>query len=140
MSTSLERVKAAVVDGRLQNAYWRQEQLLKLHGVLLRERGALQDAIVADAHYTADEAKVEYSLTLGALRQTFTDLDPEREHHDEYQIAHSKDFLSRRVPVGLVYIDPTRHTMLYSVIVPTCRAIAAGNCVVLKVSVLMSLD
>lgn len=38
------------------------------------------------------------------------------------------------VPAGIVYIEPTSHTMFYSVVVPVASALAAGNCVILLVS------
>ena len=45
-------------------------------------------------------------------------------------MAKGKDASGNREPMGIVYIEPTRHTLLYSVISPVSSAIAAGNCIV----------
>ncbi|KAK8152591.1 Aldehyde/histidinol dehydrogenase [Phyllosticta citrichinensis] len=129
----LARVKSTATDGRLANIYWRQDQLRALHSVLVQHEKDALAAIEHDApRNTPTEAKLEYYLTLSAVKQHYASLDPQRSLDDEYRIKHGKDAADRRDAVGIVHVDPTAHTLFYSALVALAAAIAAGNCVVLE--------
>lgn len=132
---ALTNVRATATDGRLHNIYWRQDQLRSLHATLVSHEAAALEAITKDSHNTLAEAKVEFYLAVGAVKQQFLSLNPDKELVREYRVAHGTDAADRLEPVGIVYIEPAAaHTLLYSVIVPLASAIAAGNCVVVQVS------
>ncbi|KAK7509192.1 Aldehyde/histidinol dehydrogenase [Phyllosticta citriasiana] len=129
----LARVKSTATDGRLANIFWRQDQLRALHGVLVQHEKDALAAIEHDApRNTPTEAKLEFYLALSAVKQQYAGLDPQRSLDDEYRIKHGKDAADRRDAVGIVYVDPTAHTLFYSALVALAAAIAAGNCVVLQ--------
>jgi len=127
------RLRAAATDGRLSNVFIRREQLKRLHNSLVTSADAIREAIVQDSGNTQAEAAVEYSLALASIKKQVAALDPEKELEDEYRIANGKDALDRRETIGIVYIEPTSHTLFFSIIVPLSVAIAAGNCVVVQV-------
>ncbi|EKG11852.1 hypothetical protein MPH_11348 [Macrophomina phaseolina MS6] len=132
---ALANVRNTALDGRLQNIFWRQDQLRSLHGKLVAQEPAVLEAITKDSHNTLAEAKIEYYLALAAVKQHYSSLNPEQELEREYRVAHGKDAADRREPIGIAYIEPaTAHTLFYSVIVPLASAIAAGNCVVVQLS------
>ncbi|KAK8234947.1 Aldehyde/histidinol dehydrogenase [Phyllosticta capitalensis] len=130
----LVRVQSTATDGRLANIFWRQDQLRALHGALVTHEKDALAAIEHDApHNTPTEAKLEFYLALAAVKQQYSSLDPQRSLDDEYRIKHGKDASDRRDAVGIVYIEPsTQHTLFYSALVALASAIAAGNCVVLR--------
>ncbi len=131
--TALERLEATIIDGRAENVRFRQDQLQNLHRALCEEEDGIRSALSADSSVlTPAEIETEYALTLDAIRHFYDSLDFDRELEDEYRIANGKTYKNRRVPIGIVLIRPTRHTRLFSVVVPLAAAIAAGNCVVLE--------
>ncbi|EOD47418.1 putative aldehyde dehydrogenase protein [Neofusicoccum parvum UCRNP2] len=132
---ALSNVRCTATDGRLQNIYWRLDQLRSLHTTLVSHEASVLEAITNDSHNTLAEAKIELYLALAAVKQHFLSLHPDQELEREYRVAHGKDAADRRDPVGIVYIEPaTTHTPFYSVVVPLAAAIAAGNCVVVQLS------
>lgn len=133
MTKPFSRVRAAAIDGRLSNVYKRQTELERLHRTLVQNSQTIKDAIIEDTGYSAAEAAIEYHLTLASLKKQYTLLDPRKELEDEYRIARGEDAPDRREASGIVYIVPTSHTLLFSVIAPLSAAIAAGNCVVVQV-------
>jgi len=131
-------VRAAVLDGRANNIFYRLTQLEKLQKALLNEAVAIQDAIVADSGVTAAEAKIEFSLALEALRERYAELDPKKEHENEFRIANKKNAEDARVGAGLVVIEPATHTLFYSIVAPISAALAAGNCLIVRVSMIIT--
>lgn len=130
----LAAVKAAAIDGRGRNAFYRKTQLDNLQSALVKEASTIQDAIVVDTGCLPSEARLEFSLALGALRDRFTELDPERELALEYRVAKGTDAPDMREPYGVAIIRASQqHTPFYSTIAPACAALAAGNCIVLQV-------
>ena len=127
-------LRAAAVDGRTRNGFFRKEQLQKLHNSLATEASAIQEAIVTSSSCTPAEAKIEYSLALEEVKQRFVELDTTKELVDEYAIARKTNASNLRVGAGIVIIQPTSHTLFYSTVTPLSSAIAAGNCVILQVS------
>jgi hypothetical protein len=132
-SLPFPRLRAAAVDGRLSNAFVRQEQLKRLHSSLIKSADSIQEAIIKDSGNTKAEAAVEFSLALACVKRQVASLNPEKELEDEYRVAKGKDAADRREAIGIVYIEPINHTFFYSVVVPLSMAIAAGNCVIVQV-------
>lgn len=129
------RLRAARIDGRTQNAFFRRNELNKLYRTLLAHTLPIQDAIKKDSGISLQEAQIEYFLSLSAIRDHYNTISPDSELEKEYDIANGNSAKNRRVGHGLVHISPSRYTMLYSIIAPLSAAIAAGNCIILEVSV-----
>lgn len=126
-------VRAAALDGRLSNPWWRQSQLQNLHDGLVRESTALISATVQDSKViTHAEAKIEYYLAVKTVKHHYSALRPDEELQEEYKILKG-NLPTRREPFGIAYICPISHTYLYSVVSAVSAALAAGNCVVLNV-------
>ena len=129
-------LRAAVIDGRAQNVYYKMTQLEHLHKSLVKNASAIQNAIVADTGNTSGEAKIEYTLALNALRDQFVQLDPKKILDEEYAVTRKQNASNMRVGAGSVVIQPASYGLVYSVITPLVAAIAAGNCVIVQVSIL----
>ena len=128
-------LRAAAIDGRTHNVFYRQTQLQKLHKALITNAEAFVSAIVSDSGNTRGEAQIEYSLALTELRERYVELKPKEELELEYAIAKGSDATERRVGFGFVIIKATAdHTLFFSVVAPLSAAIAAGNCVIVQVS------
>lgn len=134
MAGQAQRVRSAVIDGRAQTPRYIQKQLTQLYDALQKAQPAIQNAIRRDTDYSSVEADSEIFLALKAVRQQYEAFNLEEFLDQEYSLAHAKDNLSRRVPVGCVYIIPSQHSRFYSIVQPACAAIAAGNCVMVEVS------
>ncbi len=135
----MDRLRAAVIDNRVENVRYRQNELQSLHQVLRENSDKLRLAITRDSHgdhatEASLEAEAEYSHVLTVIREFYLSLDFEQSIRDEYLLANAADNPSRRVGKGLVFIKPTLHTRLYSILCPITAAITAGNCVCLQVS------
>jgi len=126
-------LRAAALDGRTRNVYYRQAQLEKLQKALTKEASAIQEAIVKDSGVTTAEAKIEFSLALGALRDRYTELDPTKELEAEYKIAKKENATEISVGAGIVIIEPAAYNVFYSIIAPMSAALAAGNCLIVRV-------
>ena len=127
------RLRAAAIDERLLSPYIRREQLERLFKAIQSNSQALSDAAVLENGVTKPEAAVELHLALSVVKEHWTSSDPEKDLEQEYRLAHGKDAPDSRKPFGIVYVEPCQHTLTYSVISVTSAAIAAGNCVLLKV-------
>lgn len=134
MADSFAELRAAAIDARTHNIYYRQHQLEVLHQGLLNHASEIKEALAADYDHTPAEIAIEIHLALKALKTSYETLQPSKALAEEYLIASGKDAPSNRVPVGIAYIEPCTHTLLYSVVAPLCAAIAAGNCVIVLVS------
>lgn len=135
MANSFPQIRAAAIDGRAVNVYYRQRQLERLHDAITKASTEILKAIETDYDHTPAEAAIEMHLAMQALKSDYASLQPKQAHHDEYLIASGKNAGSNRRPVGVVYIEPcSRHTLFYSVVVPLSSAMAAGNCVIVLVS------
>lgn len=133
-SSNLASLRAAVIDGRAHNIFFRLEQLEKLHTGLVSESSIILEAIIADSDISRAEAKVEFSLALNALQDRYSELDPERQLDEEYAVTKQRDANNLRIGFGIVLIKPAKHSLFYSTVVALSAAIAAGNCVALEVS------
>lgn len=133
MTESYSEIRAAAIDGRAHNVYYRQAQLERLTQSLLKRVPEVREAITAGYGHTAGETAVELNLTLEALKRDYDSIQPTKAHAEEYLVAAGKSAPTNKTPFGIVYIEPCVHTLLYSVLVPVSAAIAAGNCVIVLV-------
>lgn len=118
----------------MHTIYHRQEQLERLCKTLIDHVNEIKDAISTDYGHSPAEVAVEYHLALTTIKKYYAQLKPKEVHEEEYLIANGNDASDRRVPAGIVYIEPAQHTMFYSIVVPLAAAFSTGNCVILLVS------
>lgn len=133
---AMDRLRAAVIDGRSENIRYRQNQLQSLHAALQSKADNICSAILQDypaGIHSEAEVEAEYCHTMSAVKQFYASLDFEQSLKDEYLLANEKDNTSRRVGKGLVILRPTTHTRFYSIVCPIAAAVAAGNCICLEV-------
>lgn len=133
MVTSLERIQAAVIDGRARTPRYIQKQLFNLHTALVSASATIHAAIVQDSGNSSAETWLEIHQTLQAVRDQYSAIELSEVLNAEYSIANGKDRLARRRPYGCVYLLVNRHTRFNSIVQPLAVAIAAGNCVVVEV-------
>ncbi|KAI9713025.1 MAG: hypothetical protein M1820_001010 [Bogoriella megaspora] len=129
---AIARIQAANIDGRTENARYRQNELQALHKVLRENADAICDAIQKDAQGPKVEVDAEYYMGMLAVRDAYKSLDFDQELKEEYQIARGKDNAERRIKYGIVLIRPTTHTRFFSIVSPLALALATGNCVLLE--------
>jgi acyl-CoA reductase-like NAD-dependent aldehyde dehydrogenase len=133
MANNFPRIRAAAVDERAHNVFYRMTQLERLCKTLIDKADSIREAISSDYGHSQAEIAVEFNLAIKAIEGSYASLKPEKALQEEYLIANGKDAPSNRKPAGIVYIEPTTHTLFYSVLVPLASAIAAGNCVIVLV-------
>tara|TARA_R110002003_G_scaffold196_1_gene15260 strand:+ start:8948 stop:9475 length:528 start_codon:yes stop_codon:yes gene_type:complete len=132
---ALANLQATALTARCHNAFFRQKQLKALHDTLRSNISTIKDAIKQDTRVSDAEATTEIALALHNVKEHYKAIDVKRELDKEYRITSGKDASDRRQPWGVVYIEPQRsHTPFHSIIVALSAAVAAGNCVALKVS------
>jgi hypothetical protein len=134
MADSFAELRAAAIDGRTHNIYYRQHQLEALHTALINHASEIRDAIAADYDHSPAEVAIEIHLALSALKQSYETLQPTKAHADEYLLASGSDAPDAKIPAGIAYIEPCTHTLFFSVIAPLSAAIAAGSCAIVLVS------
>jgi acyl-CoA reductase-like NAD-dependent aldehyde dehydrogenase len=134
MTQPLQRIKAAIIDGRCRTPRYIQKQLLILHDALIRAAPSIHQAILKDTGWSSSEAWFEIHMTLQAIKEQYGAINFDDCLLQEFSIAHGKGNSNRRLPFGCVYIVPCQHNRLYSMIQPAAAAIAAGNCVIIEVS------
>lgn len=139
IQNSIAILRASVEEGRSENVRYRQDQLQSLHAALRDSATAITAAIAVDSGCSPQDADAEFYLGTDALKKSYESLKFEQSLKDEYSVAHGKNNINRRVALGLVAIRPSRHSRLHSVLTPLVAAVAAGNCVLLEVSVLSML-
>lgn len=134
MAQTFASVRAAAIDGRMQNVFYRQHQLEALHQSMIDHASEIRQALENESGYSSAESTVELHLTVERLKRVYGNLRPEKMLADEYALATGKDAPLNRVPAGIVYIQPSSHSLLFSIVAPLSAAIAAGNCVIVLVS------
>ena len=134
MADSFAELRAAAIDGRTHNIYYRQHQLEALHTGLINHASEIKDAIAADYGHSPAEVAIEIHLALSALKQSYETLQPTKAHAEDYLLASGSDAPTARIPAGIAYIEPCTHTLFFSVIAPLSAAIAAGSCAIVLVS------
>jgi aldehyde dehydrogenase (NAD+) len=131
---ALADLQATALTARCHNVFFRQKQLKSLHDALRKNVSSIEDAIKQDTRTSDAEAITEIALALDIVKEHYTSLDSKKELEQEYRITNKKNASDRREPWGVVYIEPQRnHTPLFSVVVAVSAALAAGNCIALKV-------
>ncbi|KAF2856661.1 ALDH-like protein [Plenodomus tracheiphilus IPT5] len=126
-------LQATALSARCHNSFFRQKQLKTLHDVLRNNSSALKDAVKQDTRVSDEEAATEVALSLSIVKEHYGAIDAKKELEQEYRITNGKDADDKREPWGVAYIEPQQnHTPFFAVIAPLGAALAAGNCVVLK--------
>ncbi|KAF2021436.1 ALDH-like protein [Aaosphaeria arxii CBS 175.79] len=127
------QLQATARTDQCRNVFFKQSELKALHDALRSNASQIKEAIQKDTSVSSSEARTEVAVALSIVKDHYQSLDPKKELEYEYRTSKGIDTLDRREPWGLVYIEPDlRHTPFLSVIAPLSAAIAAGNCVLLK--------
>ncbi|MCJ1471564.1 hypothetical protein MMC13_000204 [Lambiella insularis] len=120
------------LEGRAKAIHYRQTQLYRLQAELIKSRNEIKAAIMSDEGHTSPEADFEYTLVLSELRQHYELLDRKHENDATRQIELGNDNAGRNRNTSIVYIVPTTHTLLYSVLSPVCGVISAWSCAIVE--------
>ena len=133
--SAIAALQATALTARCHNSFFRQKQLKALHDALRQDSNTIKDAIKSDTRVSEPEATTEVALALDLVKEHYSSINHAKELEEEYQIANGKNASNHTEPWGVVYIEPQQsHTPFYSVIAALSAALAAGNCVALKVS------
>ena len=135
MLTTMETIRASIVDGIAVNARYRERSLVALHRALESFRSDLIDVLQDGVSTTTarSEAEAQYIMTLHAITEFHKSTDPMANLKQEYQPARSQNDSGKRIPYGYAYIQSHRASHpLYSLVVSVAAAIAAGNCVIIE--------
>ncbi|KAF2823228.1 ALDH-like protein [Ophiobolus disseminans] len=131
--SALANLQATALTARCHNAFFRQKQLKSLHETLRNNTSSIKDAIKQDTRVSDAEATTEVALALDIVKEHYSSVDVKKELEAEYRITNGKDASDRSVSWGVVYFESQRsHTPFFSVIVASSAALAAGNCVAMK--------
>ncbi|KAJ3524038.1 hypothetical protein NM208_g12208 [Fusarium decemcellulare] len=128
---AIARLQDTVADGRVANAFYRQQQLAKVQSFLIEREGDLINALTTDFRITKKEAFAEVFLTVSAIKSYLDQTLPRKELDIEYSVSRGQDAVEIRQGIGIAIIQPQSHTLLFSTLSPLCAAIAAGNAVLL---------
>lgn len=133
--SAITTLQATALTARCHNAFFRQKQLKSLHDAVRQDSNTIKDAIKSDTRVSEHEAAAEVALSLDLVKEHCTSIDPAKELDKEYRVSNGKDAQDQAQPWGVVYIEPQQnHTPFFSIITALSAALAAGNCVALKVS------
>ncbi|KAF9698765.1 hypothetical protein EKO04_003265 [Ascochyta lentis] len=132
--SAVATLQATALTARCHNSFFRQKQLKSLHDAVRQDSNTIKDAIKSDTRVSEQEATAEVALALDLIKEYYSSINPAKELVEEYRVTNGKDALDQANPWGVVYIEPQQtHTPFYSVIAPLSAALAAGNCVALKI-------
>jgi len=134
MAKQFSAIRSAAIDGRLHNPIYRKDQLRFLHNTLADNAASIQDAIAKDSKNQTSEVKVEYCLALQTIADAYNSINPDQQLEEEYSVKKGQDDLTAREPVGVVVIEPAAHACFFGLISALAVAVAAGNCVIVQVS------
>ncbi len=129
-----QRIYVSSLAGYVRSARFQKVQLRRLHETLVKAEQEIKCLIVENAGHTAQEAEIEILLTLSNLVELQRSISSEKSLLESRQIELGNDSPERRRSLGIVYIVPSNHTIVYSVISAVCAAIVAGSCVIVEVS------
>lgn len=133
--SALAQLQATALTARCHNSFFRQKQLKSLHDALRQDSNTIKDAVKSDTRVSEQEATAEVALSLELVKEHYASINPAKELEEEYRVSNGKDARDQTQPWGVVYIEPQQnHTLLFSIITALSAALAAGNCVALKVS------
>ncbi|KAK2601824.1 hypothetical protein QQS21_004607 [Conoideocrella luteorostrata] len=130
--SDLATVRSSAIDGRVHSPIFRKERLQRLHQALSENTSQIQQAILQDHEYRPIEVRVEFWLAMRCIADAYTGLNPKEEFRREYALSNSRNDASAVQPVGIIIIEPARHSFLYSLVSGIVSAIANGNCVVVQ--------
>lgn len=133
MSASLSVIRSAAVDGRLSNPIFRKAQLQKLHDAISQNSSEIQATVTKDTGHSKAEVAAEYWLSIKLIRDAYEALDHEASLKAEYRIANKLNAPDGKEPVGIVVVEAARHAYLFSLLSALVPALAAGNCIIVKV-------
>ena len=132
--SAIAQLQATALTARCQNSFFRQKQLKSLHDALRQDSNTIKDAVKSDTRVSEQEAAAEVALSLDLVQQHYASINPAKELEEEYRLSKGKDAQDQTQPWGVVYIEPQQnHTPLFSIITALSAALAAGNCIALKV-------
>ena len=94
MEDPLQRINAAIIDGRCRTPRYIQKQLKTLHSALVQESSNLHQAIVKDTGCSSAEAWLEIHMTVQAVRELYEAIDFKDCLQKEYSIAHTGNAIS----------------------------------------------
>jgi acyl-CoA reductase-like NAD-dependent aldehyde dehydrogenase len=134
MSSSVQRVLDAAVEGQAQSPRHIQKQLSKLHATLIKDGTAIRSAILSESRHSVAEVEIQYALALEAVATSFAESDFDKALHAEFRLSRSENAASNIVPYAVAYIVPSTYNVLYSCVSAVVAAISAGSCVILEVS------
>ena len=130
----LATLQATALTARCHNSFFRQKQLKSLHDALRQETNAIKEAIKSDTRASELEAITQVAFALDLVKEHYASIDPAKELVEEYRITNEKNANDQREPWGVIYIEPLQnHTHFFSTIAALSAALAAGNCVALRV-------
>ena len=139
-ASQIATLQATANTRRCHNSFFRQEQLKALHDVLRTRSSDIVTAIRKDNDVTSVEATTQCALALSIIKQHYEAINPGKELEKQYRITEGENARDRREPCGVVYIEPDlKHTPFFSIVVVLAAAVAAGNCVALKVTPCLAL-
>ncbi|KAI0536013.1 Aldehyde/histidinol dehydrogenase [Xylaria digitata] len=131
-SSKYSRIRSAVIDGRLQNPFYRKAQLKHIHDALFENGAAIRQAMLEDTRYRSVEVELEYWLALECLAKHFDAIDPESSLNREYAITRGEDLIEGTEPIGVVVIEPATHCFLYCLVSALAPALSAGNAIIIQ--------
>lgn len=138
-SKAIATLRGTSRTGRCHNAYFRQEQLKSLHDTLRTGTQSIISAIRHDTNNTDAEACIEVATALKIVKEHHESINPKEELEAEYRIAQGENALQRTEPIGVIYLENiSGHTPFLAVVSPLSAALAAGNCIALKVKRLLT--
>ena len=135
-ASTIAHLRATAGTHQCRNTFFQKSELESLHDSLKNSARHLKNAVQKDLSVTDGEATAEIAVAISIIKEHYQALNPNKELEFEYRASNGNDFINRREPCGTVYIEPNmNHTPVLSVVAPLSAAIAAGNCVLLKVIV-----
>ena len=134
---SFSRISIAEIEGIAGSVRHRQQQFHRVHTSLLKAKSSITEALRQDYSYTDWEADYEFLLALSELRNHYENLDLPSENATAHNIEQATENTHRSSALGIVYIIPDmKRSGFYAVISPLCAAMAAGNCIIVEVSLI----
>ena len=122
-------------NGKVQSVSYRRCHIAKLYRALREMPEVFCDTIAAESRCSVATAKAGYHLTMDGVWKHHEALKIPSSSKAERRTSHARGSLHRRTPLGVVAIRSLYHSRFYTFIMAISAAFAAGNIVVLEVSV-----
>ncbi|KAJ9604711.1 hypothetical protein H2200_010825 [Cladophialophora chaetospira] len=132
MSSSVQRVLDAAIEGQARSPRHIQKQLSKLHATLAQEGPEIRSAIKSESQHSTAEVEVQYALALEAVATSFAASNFEKALDAEFSLSRGENALSNSIPYSVAYIVPSTFNILHGSITAVAAAISAGSCVILE--------